>query len=74
MAAVAIVTGIFFVAGLVVGGIVVIALAVLRSRPSGREADGNPPHHEDGRDVGEDRAQNNRPRWPQNDDNDHSGR
>lgn len=74
MAAVAIITGIFFVVGLMVGGIVVIALPVLRSRPSGRKPDGNPPHLEGGRDAGAGLAPDDFPRWPGNGDNGHSGR
>jgi len=73
---VATIIGVFFVVGLVVGGIVVIALPVLRSRRSGRWPDGNPPHHGDGQDAGREEGlpPDDRPRWPTGADNDYPGR
>ena len=77
---VAAIVGIFFVAGLVVGGIVVIALPVLRERRSRRDKQDEPGDHtvqpEFERVHRDERPRwpDERPRWPGDGDNGYSGR
>jgi hypothetical protein len=83
MGVVAVVIGIFFVVGLFVGAIVVIALPALRSRglrrPGRRDRVGSSvqsPHDRVSRDSAswEDEAPDDRPRWPGDADGGYSGR
>jgi hypothetical protein len=83
MSVVAVVIGIFFVAGLFVGAVVVIALPALRPRgfrrPGRRgRADGpvQPPNDRVSRDAvpWDDAAADDRPRWPGDADGGSSGR
>jgi|HubBroStandDraft_1064217.scaffolds.fasta_scaffold161753_2 hypothetical protein len=82
MGVVAVVIGIFFVAGLFVGGIAVIALPALRpkgfGRPRRRDRAGRPggPVDRVSQDAArwEDEAADDRPRWPGDADGEDSGR
>ena len=80
---VAVIIGVFFVIGLLVGGIMVIALPLLkdrRSKPSMRrelgEAPVQPEYDHMTTDAGgpDDAAPDDRPRWPGNGDDGYSGR
>lgn len=83
MGIVAVVIGIFFVAGLFVGAVVVIALPALRHqwfrRPRRRDRAGSPGQSPYGRmseDItrSEDAPYDDRPRWPGDADGGYSGR
>ena len=74
----AVIIGVFFVVGLVVGGIGVIALPRFRNRGSRRSwprkpVEG-PAEPEDESVTPEDAVPHDRPRWPGNRDNGDSGR
>jgi hypothetical protein len=76
---VAVIIGVFFVIGLLVGGIMVIALPLLRDRRFGRSKPrepGSQPEYDVTPDAGgpDDAAPDDRPRWPGHGDNGHSGR
>jgi hypothetical protein len=64
---VATIVGVFFVVGLVVGGIVVIALPLFRGRRSGRDKRREPGDRPDRRKF-ERGDPDDRPRWPRDDD------
>ena len=77
--AVAVIIGVFFVIGLVVGGIVVIALPRFRDRRSRRSWPRKPDDQsmaepEDESVTPDDVVADGHPRWPGNGDNDPSGR
>ena len=67
---VAVIIGVFFVVGLAIGGVTVIALPMLRGRRSRRPAQREP----DGDPVEYDQAPPDDPRWPGDGDNGYSGR
>ena len=80
MGTVAVVIGIFFVAGLFVGAVVVIALPALRHKgPRRRDRAGSPgqsPYDRVSQDAerSEDAPYDDRPRWPGDADGGYSGR
>jgi hypothetical protein len=63
---VAAIVGVFFLVGLVVGGIVVIALPLFRGRRSGRDKRREPGDRPDRREF-ERGGRDDRPRWPGDD-------
>jgi hypothetical protein len=76
---VAVIIGVFFVIGLLVGGIMVIALPLLRDRRFGRSnrrEPGSQPEYDVTPDAGgpDDATPGDSPRWPGHGDNGYSGR